>query len=120
MIDVLTEVAIDVPREVVASYAADPANATAWYKHVIAVEVDEAVRYDVLGALEGAQRPAPVFGEHVDAPRATGRILGDDVLGEARAPVVERLVVGHRAVAADQVRDLVAIDQLLNGGFDAL
>ena len=38
MVNVLTEVTIDAPRHVVASYVADPAYATAWYKHVTAVE----------------------------------------------------------------------------------
>jgi uncharacterized protein YndB with AHSA1/START domain len=38
MVDVLTEVEIDAPRETVARYAADPSNATAWFKHVVEVE----------------------------------------------------------------------------------
>jgi uncharacterized protein YndB with AHSA1/START domain len=38
MVDVLTEIAIDAPRERVAAYAADPSNAAAWFKHVEAVE----------------------------------------------------------------------------------
>jgi uncharacterized protein YndB with AHSA1/START domain len=37
-VDVLTEIEIDRPREEVSAFAADPANATAWYKNIKAVE----------------------------------------------------------------------------------
>ena len=37
-VDVVTEIVIGRPREVVSAYAADPSNATAWYKNIKAVE----------------------------------------------------------------------------------
>ena len=37
-VDVLTEIEINRPRDEVFSFAADPANATAWYKNIKAVE----------------------------------------------------------------------------------
>src|SRR5436305_7173447 len=37
-VDVLTEVEIKRPRDEVFAFAADPANATAWYKNIKAVE----------------------------------------------------------------------------------
>lgn len=37
-VDVLTEIEINRPREEVASFAADPANTTAWYKNIKSVE----------------------------------------------------------------------------------
>src|SRR4051794_35664702 len=37
-VDVLTDVVIERPREAVAAFAADPANATAWYKNIRSVE----------------------------------------------------------------------------------
>ena len=37
-VDVLTEVLIARPREEVAAFAADPANATAWYKNIESVD----------------------------------------------------------------------------------
>jgi polyketide cyclase/dehydrase/lipid transport protein len=37
-VDVVTEVEIARPREEVAAFAADPGNATAWYKNIKAVE----------------------------------------------------------------------------------
>ena len=37
-VDVVTEVEIGRPREEVAAFAADPSNATAWYKNIKAVE----------------------------------------------------------------------------------
>jgi ligand-binding SRPBCC domain-containing protein len=37
-VDVVTEVEIARPREEVAAFAADPSNATAWYKNIKAVE----------------------------------------------------------------------------------
>jgi uncharacterized membrane protein len=37
-VDVVTHIAIRRPRDVVAAFAADPANATAWYKNIESVE----------------------------------------------------------------------------------
>jgi uncharacterized membrane protein len=37
-VDVLTEIEIKRPREEVSAFAADPTNATAWYKNIKAVE----------------------------------------------------------------------------------
>jgi Polyketide cyclase / dehydrase and lipid transport len=37
-VDVVTEIEIARPREEVAAFAADPSNATAWYKNIKAVE----------------------------------------------------------------------------------
>lgn len=37
-VDVVTEIEIGVPRDEVSSFAADPANATAWYKNIKTVE----------------------------------------------------------------------------------
>jgi hypothetical protein len=37
-VDVLTEIVIKRPRDEVAAFAADPANVTAWYKNIEAVE----------------------------------------------------------------------------------
>ena len=37
-VDVLTEIEIERPREEVSAFAADPDNATAWYKNIKAVE----------------------------------------------------------------------------------
>jgi ligand-binding SRPBCC domain-containing protein len=37
-VDVLTETEIECPREQVAAFAADPANATAWYKNIKSAE----------------------------------------------------------------------------------
>jgi uncharacterized membrane protein len=37
-VDVLTEIEIDRPRDEVSAFAADPTNATAWYKNIKAVE----------------------------------------------------------------------------------
>ncbi len=39
-VDVVTEIEIARPREEVAAFAADPSNATAWYKNIKAVEWD--------------------------------------------------------------------------------
>jgi hypothetical protein len=38
VVDVVTQIEIERPRDVVAAFAADPANATAWYKNIKAVE----------------------------------------------------------------------------------
>lgn len=37
-VDVVTEIEIDRPREAVAAFAIDPANATAWYENIKAIE----------------------------------------------------------------------------------
>jgi uncharacterized protein YndB with AHSA1/START domain len=37
-VDVLTQVVIERPREEVFAFAADPSNATAWYKNIETVE----------------------------------------------------------------------------------
>ncbi len=37
-VDVLTEITIERPRDEVAGFAADPSNATTWYKNIKAVE----------------------------------------------------------------------------------
>ena len=37
-VDVLTEITIERPRDEVAAFAADPSNATTWYKNIKAVE----------------------------------------------------------------------------------
>jgi len=37
-VDVVTGIVIERPRDVVAAFAADPSNATAWYKNIKAVE----------------------------------------------------------------------------------
>jgi hypothetical protein len=37
-VDVLTEISIKLPRDEVSAFAADPSNATAWYKNIKAVE----------------------------------------------------------------------------------
>ena len=39
-VDVVTEIEIDRPRDEVSAFAADPNNATAWYKNIEAVEWD--------------------------------------------------------------------------------
>ena len=39
-VDVLTEIEIRRPRDEVSAFAADPANATAWYKNIRAVEFE--------------------------------------------------------------------------------
>src|SRR5437764_505658 len=41
-VDVVTEVEIDCPRDEVAAFAADPANATAWYKNIKSVDWETA------------------------------------------------------------------------------
>jgi uncharacterized membrane protein len=37
-VDVVTEIEINCPRQEVSAFAADPTNATAWYKNITAVE----------------------------------------------------------------------------------
>lgn len=46
-VDVLTEIEIDRPRHEVASYAADPENATAWYENIERVEWKTAPSLDI-------------------------------------------------------------------------
>ena len=41
-VDVVTEVEIECPRDEVAAFAADPANATAWYKNIKSVDWETA------------------------------------------------------------------------------
>jgi uncharacterized membrane protein len=48
-VDVLTEITIERPRDEVAAFAADPSNATTWYKNIKAVEW-ETTRPAVVGS----------------------------------------------------------------------
>jgi uncharacterized protein YndB with AHSA1/START domain len=49
-VDVVTEIEIERPRAEVAAYAADPANATAWYENIKNVDWPEAERPLTVGS----------------------------------------------------------------------
>ena len=46
-VDIVTQAEIDRPREEVSAFAADPTNATAWYKNIKSVEWETAPPLDV-------------------------------------------------------------------------
>lgn len=47
MVDVVTSIGIDRPRQIVAAYAADPGNAPAWYVNIKSIEWLTAARLEV-------------------------------------------------------------------------